>query len=106
MVIRSHRRRFWFRITPYRVWQPRDRFNASATSLIIERAPLSISAWLFRTRRGRPNRTGLGRRSIRLQQRRRRQARQRRQPRLRMAVEAPQRLFLPKRVGIHNGPVR
>jgi hypothetical protein len=106
MVIRSHRRRFWFRITPCRIRQPRDRFHASATSLIIERAPLGISAWLFRMRRGRPNRTGLGRRSIRLQQQRGRQARQRRQPRLRMVVEAPQRLFLPKRVGIHNGPVR
>jgi hypothetical protein len=103
MVIRSHRRRFWFRITPYRIRQPRDRFNASATSLIIERAPLSISAWLFCMRRGRPNRTGLGRRSIRLQQR---QARQRRQPRLRMAFKAPRRLFLPRRPGIHNGPVR
>jgi hypothetical protein len=103
MVIRSHRRRFWFRITPYRIRQPRDRFNASATSLIIERAPLSISAWLFRTRRGRPNRTGLGRRSIRLQQRRRRQQRQ---PRLRMAVKAPHRLLLPRRLGVHEGPVR
>jgi hypothetical protein len=103
MVIRSHRNRFWFRITPYRILQLRDRFNASATSLIIERVPTSISAWLFRMRRGRPNRTGLGRLSLRLQQRRRRQ---RRQPRLRMAVRAPQRLFLPRRLGIHNGPVR
>jgi hypothetical protein len=103
MVIRSHRRRFWFRITPCRIRQPRDRFHASATSLIIERAPLGISAWLFRMRRGRPNRTGLGRRSIRLQHRRRQQ---RRQPHLRTAIKAPQRLFLPRRLGLHNGPVR
>ncbi|RQH05010.1 hypothetical protein [Paraburkholderia dinghuensis] len=103
MVIRSHRDRFWFRLTPHRRRVPRYPLNPTASSLIAERVPISLSGWLFRMSRDRPNRTGLGRRAIRLGQRR---SRRRRQLRLRMALKVPCRLFLPRRDGIHDGPLR
>lgn len=103
MTIRSHRNRFWFRLTPCRIRQPRYPLHTTATSLITERIPVSLSGWLFRICRGEPNRTGVGRRAIRLGQRR---SRQRRERHLRMATKAPHRLFLPRRCGMHDGPLR
>jgi len=103
MVIRSHSNRFWFRLTPGRSRQLRYPLHATATSLITERVPASVSGWLFRMRRDVSNRTALGRQTLRLMQRRRRR---RRALHLRMAVKAPQRLFVPRRLGIHDGPVR
>ncbi|MGF6371324.1 hypothetical protein OKW40_004074 [Paraburkholderia sp. RAU6.4a] len=103
MVIRSHRRRFWYRVTPHPTRQPRYPRHPTATALVTEIAPMSMTGWLFRISRGRPNRTGEARRAIRLVLRRRRS---RRRPQLRMAIRAPLRLFLPRRTGIHDGPVR
>lgn len=103
MVIRSQRTRFWFRLTPVRTREPRNRWHPTATSLITGRTPLNVSGWVFRLSCDMPNRTGLARRLVRLERQRRPQ---RRRPNLRMAIRAPQRLFVPRRMGIHDGPVR
>lgn len=103
MTIRSHRNRFGFRLTPRRIRGPRYPLDPTATSLITETVPVSVSGWLFRMSRDKPNRTGAGRHAIRLGQRR---SRQRRQLHLRMTLKVPCRLFLPRRTGIHDGPLR
>jgi len=103
MVIRSHRSRFWYRMTPHLTRQPRYPQHPTATALVTEMAPMNLSGWLFRISRDQPNRTGQTRRAIRLAGRR---SRSRREPQLRMTVRAQQRLFLRRRTGIHDGPVR
>lgn len=103
MTIRSHRSGFWFRLTPGRIRQPRNRWHPSATSLTTERVPVRLVGWLFHLCRGELNRTGQARHAVRLENRR---SWQRSKPRLRMAAREPRRLFLPRRTGIHDGPVR
>ncbi|WP_233874401.1 hypothetical protein [Paraburkholderia adhaesiva] len=103
MVMRSHRDRYWFRLTPHRSREARYPLHPTATSLITERVPISLSGWLFRMSRDKLNRTGMGRHAVRCERRRQQQ---RRKPHLRIAIKAPHRLFVPRRLGLHDGPQR
>jgi hypothetical protein len=105
VTIRSHRTRFRFRLKLFRVRQLRNPLHATATSRITTTAPIKASVWLFHLSRDRPNRTSIGRHTVRLEMKHKRRPGKRR-PRLRMDIKEPSRLFLPRRGGIHGGPMR
>lgn len=103
MIIRSHRNRFWFRLTPSKARRLRNPLSVTSTSHLASIIPINISNWLLQNSSDKPNRIGVARRAARLERRRHQNQTK---PRMRIAIKTQSRLFLPRRRRIHDTPVR
>lgn len=103
MIIRSHRNRFWFRLTPSKSRRLRSPLSVTSALHLASMIPLNISNWLLQNSSDKPNRIGVARRAARLERRRHQKQTQ---SRMRIAIKTQSRLFLPRRRRIHDTPVR